>query len=508
MKIRAKFGHQRELITIDSEDDTVYLSTLKAAIRAKFHFASDTVVNVGLNGKDVLQGDSTLAQLGIVSGDLVIVTTPSNDGIQNQPLIPQANAQSNDASTNRSMPSSSTSSSTNKSMPNASLGLSKKYKESVNMAQKDSEGGGVNLQRQDEDGLAMDVEETVTDPEVNRYLSEPMLCRDSTRDQVPQRLVLLYQDAGVQNVADALCVVLHLLMLETGYTVSSSSASSSVDDDDSMKMPSGWRSPGAYRLLYLHRNNPNVTSKIICVTLGRKMVIHGCAELPDKEDCSLQLQINIYEYIQQSTGAAHEAYKNLPKLSQVFKDKISYRLIEDSRQLMELPALSGFSGLFSELKFAVLKYLDFRSLVRMSATCSELKTMARGRSLWRRLYLLEFGRRGDESLHQDWLQYFEESYIRRKEREEMIHRPVFIPGPQPYPQGCFRPPLPYAPGAPTGIIGGDYDIDPFGFHGHMVPRPLGPFRPPRPGFPGLPGNSRPSRGTGGLGGFGPRPPFF
>jgi hypothetical protein len=70
--------------------------------------------------------------------------------------------------------------------------------------------------------------------------------------------------------------------------------------------------------------------------------------------------------------------------------------------------------------------------------------------------------RGDESLRQDWLKYFKEAYIRRKEREEMIHRPMFMPGQQPYPQAIFGPPLPYAPGAPSGIIGGDYDIDPFG----------------------------------------------
>jgi hypothetical protein len=73
---------------------------------------------------------------------------------------------------------------------------------------------------QAEGAAAMDVEENASsDPEVNRYLSEPMLCRDSTREQVPQRLVMLYQDAGVQNVSDTVCVVLHLLMLETGFLV-------------------------------------------------------------------------------------------------------------------------------------------------------------------------------------------------------------------------------------------------------------------------------------------------
>jgi hypothetical protein len=51
-----------------------------------FVCCSDTVVEVSLNGKDVLQGDdSTLNELGIVSGDLVIVSTPSDDnGAQNQ----------------------------------------------------------------------------------------------------------------------------------------------------------------------------------------------------------------------------------------------------------------------------------------------------------------------------------------------------------------------------------------------------------------------------------------
>lgn len=47
--------------------------------------------------------------------------------------------------------------------------------------------------------------------------SEPMLCSESLDGQVPHSLELLYQSVDCADANDALVVLIHLLMLESGY---------------------------------------------------------------------------------------------------------------------------------------------------------------------------------------------------------------------------------------------------------------------------------------------------
>lgn len=58
----------------------------------------------------------------------------------------------------------------------------------------------------------MDVEE-----ETGVCHSEPMLCSEAVEGQVPHSLEILYQSASCADAKDALIVLLHLLMLESGY---------------------------------------------------------------------------------------------------------------------------------------------------------------------------------------------------------------------------------------------------------------------------------------------------
>ena len=52
-----------------------------------------------------------------------------------------------------------------------------------------------------------------------RYLRLPMLIRESTENVVPEVLEVLYRDTRVQDIHGALFLVLHRLMIETGFKV-------------------------------------------------------------------------------------------------------------------------------------------------------------------------------------------------------------------------------------------------------------------------------------------------
>ena len=49
------------------------------------------------------------------------------------------------------------------------------------------------------------------------YLNEPILVRESTSNSVPQTLALVYSSSAATNQHEALCVGMHVLMLETGF---------------------------------------------------------------------------------------------------------------------------------------------------------------------------------------------------------------------------------------------------------------------------------------------------
>lgn len=58
----------------------------------------------------------------------------------------------------------------------------------------------------------------VQDHEVNHYLREPMLIRDSTWSSVPQTLQLAWKAAETSIDHHALVLVTHVLMTEVGFT--------------------------------------------------------------------------------------------------------------------------------------------------------------------------------------------------------------------------------------------------------------------------------------------------
>ena len=49
------------------------------------------------------------------------------------------------------------------------------------------------------------------------YPSEPMLCSEAADGEIPHSLEMLYLSAECTSATDALIVLVHLLMMETGY---------------------------------------------------------------------------------------------------------------------------------------------------------------------------------------------------------------------------------------------------------------------------------------------------
>ncbi|XP_011412778.3 F-box only protein 7 [Magallana gigas] len=517
MKFRIKHRTVSRTVQLDGDESELTLSHLLAAVSNTFSDILTGSFYLSLNKKDCLgDDDQTLKSLGLVSGDLVHLVSTDPDNVQ-EIQQPASGQQSNrplglpDLATS----SSSTSEQPSTSIPGQQLGQTSTSKYIDEMEAEHFQSGAMNFQSEAVNPLDQAV--------VTQCLSEPRLCCESTPGRLPALLTELYSDAQCRFYEEALCLVLHVLMLEAGYQPSiPNSVSSSTDtqtDTDGMgcgpersqgsdlgqgsdfsPTPS-WRrqAPAFYCLEYTHPSSGPTVYTVTAVPMGASLVVHGLVKIDENVD-KCKCQIKTKDFVQELAPEAGACYQNLPQVSRIFKDAICLPLQQKYREAMNLVPLHGIQALSNELKLKILGHLDVLSLLTMSQVCKEFHGLSNDRFIWRRLFLYHFGNRAQNVLNQNWKELYKAEYRIRKQHRKWLSQmttlvPPFIPA-DPYTQRV--PPL--APFSP-GMIGGDYDLY-LQFHG--VPNPLfgrrgGRFPDLRPRFyPFGPGQNFPPGPGGGF----------
>uniref|UniRef100_A0A8C0CDW3 PI31 proteasome regulator N-terminal domain-containing protein n=1 Tax=Balaenoptera musculus TaxID=9771 RepID=A0A8C0CDW3_BALMU len=255
------------------------------------------------------------------------------------------------------------------------------------------------------------------------YPSEPMLCSESVEGQVPHSLETLYQSADCSNPSDALIVSIHLFVLASGYIPQGTEAKA-------VSMLENWRSGGVYKLQYTHPLCEGGSAAVTCVPLGNLIVINATLKINNEIRSVKRLQLLPESFIckQESGENVAKSYRDLQKLSRLFKDQLVYPLLAFTRQALNLPDVFGLVVLPLELKLCV--YLrDFRD------------NTVRGRDT-------------------DWKELYKKRHKQRKEAQRGRHV-MFLPS-SPHPIPSYPNPLhprPFPPSSllPPGIIGGEYD---------------------------------------------------
>ncbi|CAN2387181.1 positive regulation of autophagy of mitochondrion [Pristimantis euphronides] len=240
MKLRVKICVQSGRLELP--DGAVTLGDLRRRLRETYlpslGFSLDATFSITLNGRDPLTADeSSLESLGVISGDLIVVLTDE--------------------------PASAA--------PQTSSTESKR--------------------RQCKGETAQDVAEVKPGPSPAAAEEEgasgcapaPMLCSEATDWQVPHSLEALYLSADCSSANDALVVVTHLLMLETGYVEQGV-------QNKAAAMPDGWRSSGAYKLhtLCLLCNLP---------PMSHLLVSAATLTISDQLKCVKRLELSTKPYI-------------------------------------------------------------------------------------------------------------------------------------------------------------------------------------------------------------------
>lgn len=177
----------------------------------EYFYAFSSDIRLSLNQRTPLEEDSTLSDAGLVHGDTIYVMIPP--GVTcNISLSSSSTSQQMDEAASCSMSSS---------LSEVRVGAnSEQIVEShcdCNLDQGRSETmmacGDADVVQDD---VTMQTDEGL-DVEINRYLNEPMLIRESTESSLPQSLVKLYDEVNAPGSFRALAVLLKVLMNELGY---------------------------------------------------------------------------------------------------------------------------------------------------------------------------------------------------------------------------------------------------------------------------------------------------
>ncbi|XP_012696828.1 F-box only protein 7 [Clupea harengus] len=478
MKLRVRVGKQTS--RLDLEGDQATLTELTIQIKEIFlpscEISPDTEFGLSLNGKEPLSDTGqTLASCGIVSGDLICVILPQScpaPGLS-LPTTSQRPTSSSKAPHKMQEPSTST------------------------PPQRSAEPGPSTSQRSSsnpdtEVDLEMD-EEAISGP----FIPDPMLCSEAEEGKVPHSLELLHHGSQSRSSNDCLMVALHLIMLETGFLPQGSEGRTS-------EMPTGWRGAGGmYRLQYIHPLCENSLAVVVSVPMGSMLVTNATLKMNDTVDNARKLELKSSSFVTEHWAGenAEAVYKDLRKLSRVFKDQLVYPLMASARQAMGLPELFGLPVLPLEMLLRILRLLDVASVNALSAVSRDLRSATEDPSLWRHIFHRDFrawSSQRTEPRDTDWKELYKTRFKQRKEMRSFkpSRHPCHIPPIYPL-HPLPTPPVPL-PLYPPGIIGGEYDQRP-GFPHGLLPRPrydpIGPLPGQDPGF-GLPIGRRSMRPSG------------
>ncbi|XP_027019650.2 F-box only protein 7-like isoform X2 [Tachysurus fulvidraco] len=227
---------------------------------------------------------------------------------------------------------------------------------------------------------------------VGLFIPGPMLyCEE--KDKVPPSLETLYHTAHCSSTSDCLLLAAHMLLLETGFLPQGC-------DIRAREMASSWLAKEYLcRLRYFHPFCDYSPVQMFGVLNGRTLVIKATMKTTGAVEFSQILALKPDDYVTKewAGGNAGLVYRDMQKLSRVFKDQLVYPLIARAREALGLPALFGLTVLPSELLLSIMQLLDVPSILRLSEVCIYLHSVSQDALLWKHFVYRDFG--GYKELH-------------------------------------------------------------------------------------------------------------
>lgn len=455
MKLRAVLNRRREVLELSG--DAITLSHFRQAVQRKF-VLRESSFHLSLNGQDVLENDSLLlTDLGIVNGDLIHVLC-NRDELEEETTLDNLDTPGSSKSTAQisHTPSCHTFSTEPVAGPSQVRSVLSAHKEQHDGQSKGKTRNAEAEKVQHCPGSFTSVSSVGSVSSVRSLV----LCREG----IPPMLEDLYRAAEVGTIHEAAWVVIHVLMLETGFICGSEESAEREETEELNKaVPSKiWNKGGVVKVMYTHPSCPGLTCSLTCTSLGPYMMLHGLANSVEKSDiyqCKLQPTDFVRGSVDLKTSGASSVYYNLHRLSRLYKDQVAYPLLSFMRAALGLPQLCGFMAVPAEVKLMILGNLPVQSIINVSRTCRELRSLSSDSTLWQHLAFRDFGVSVKEQTR-SWKATYIHLYKQRKTQEQMRMQ-VMVPPHRIYPPGYSLGTQPYRGDPfPPGMLGGHNDLFP------------------------------------------------
>ncbi|GAA6083982.1 F-box only protein 7-like, partial [Tachysurus ichikawai] len=160
------------------------------------------------------------------------------------------------------------------------------------------------------------------------FIPGPMLCCEAGEDKVPHSLETLYQTVQCNSTSDCLLLAAHVFLLETGFLPQGC-------DIRAGEMPNGWHAIECLcRLQYFHPFCENSPVQMVGVLKGQTLIIKTIMKTNGAEEFSQILALNPDDYVTKEWAGGNTGlvYRDMQKLSHVFKDQLVYPLIARARE--------------------------------------------------------------------------------------------------------------------------------------------------------------------------------
>ncbi|GAA6101393.1 F-box only protein 7-like isoform X2 [Tachysurus ichikawai] len=241
------------------------------------------------------------------------------------------------------------------------------------------------------------------------FIPGPMLCCEAGEDKVPHSIETLYQTVQCNSTSDCLLLAAHMFLLQTGFLPQGC-------DIRVGEMPSGWKATeGLCRLRYIYPFCENSPVQMVGMLMGQALVIKITLKTTGAVEFSQKLALNPKDYVNKEWAGGNSGlvYRDIQKLSRVFKDQLVYPLIARAREALGLPALFGLTVLPPELLLSIMRMLDVPSILRLSEVCRYLHSFTHDASLWKHFVYRDFGA-DTEHRDTDWNELYKKKYQQKK----------------------------------------------------------------------------------------------
>ncbi|UJR36366.1 hypothetical protein I4U23_029092 [Adineta vaga] len=231
------------------------------------------------------------------------------------------------------------------------------------------------------------------DPE-NHFMLLPLLSStdqpltlDEVRDSqsYPISIYRLVEDSQPESEFDYMIIVLHALMLESGFQ---------MDTENNYNIKNARKSSTFYVIRYRHKlcEEERIRCSLAIMKTDSLITIDGVVNAISQA-CG-KLSLNIGDYLQtQKPGTSSNAtfpYRDLRTLSRIFKDNIANRLLCKLLEESGQRSTATLIGLPNEIKFRLAKYLPVQSICKLQLTCRDIYNTLNDNLLWHDLCSRDF----------------------------------------------------------------------------------------------------------------------